>query len=138
MDISNIVALLLGGVGFIISIICFSLTPVINLKSKRFEKRLECRFQLFEKIVELWELANQPTREQNFEPLLIDINKLIQLYGYNSEIKLFKEVVIFYNSYAQNKNDENLKRLEAKFSNFFLTSFNTYRKEIALDELPKN
>ncbi len=139
MDISNIVALVLGGIGFIISIVSFVLTPTITLKSKRLEKRLDYRFQLFEKIIELWELFdNQSTRGGNFAPLMADINKLIQLYGYKSEIKLFKEVVDFYNSYNQNKNDENSERLKAKFSNFFLTSFNKYRKEIALDKLPKN
>lgn len=137
MDISNIVALILGGVGFLISIISFSLTPIINLKSKRLEKRLDYRFQLFEKIVELWETTNRPAGEQNLEPLLIDINKLIQLYGLNSEIKTFNELVAFYNYYAQNKNHENLKSLEIKFSAFFLTSFNRYRKEILLDKLPK-
>ncbi|MHA3789277.1 hypothetical protein ACX0HA_13795 [Flavobacterium hauense] len=138
MDTSDKVALLLGGIGFIISIINFVITPIINLKSKRLEKRLDYRFQLFEKILELWETTNQPVGKQNIEPLLIEINKSIQLYGYNSEIKHFNKLVAFYNYYAQNQNDDNLKKLKIKLSEFFSTSFNTYRKEIALDKLPKN
>ena len=137
MDISNAVALILGGIGFIISITTLFLTPFINLKSKRLEKRLEYRFQLFEKILELWEETNQPSGEQNIKPFLHDINKLIQLYGYKSEIKIFIELTNSYNYYIENRNNDNLERLKTKLSNFFSISFNTYRKEIALDNLPK-
>ena len=85
MDTSDIIALVLGGTGFIISIISIVLTPRLSLKSKRLEKRLEYRFELFQKILELWEFTNRPLKEHDVKPLLTDINKLIQLYGYNSE-----------------------------------------------------
>jgi hypothetical protein len=135
MDASNIIALALGGTGFIISIVGFVLTPILNLKSKRLEKRLEYRFQLFQKILELWEFTNQPAKEHNIKPLMSEINKLIQLYGYNSEIKSFKELVNFYNYHVQNQNETNRQKLTAKFGDFFSTSFNAYRKEIVLDRL---
>lgn len=136
MDTSNIIALVLGGIGFIISIIGFVLTPILNLRSKKLEKRLEYRFILFQKILELWELTNKPSGEQNIKPLMSDINKLIQLYGYRYEIKLFNEVVEIYNYCVQNKTETSMKQLKAKFSVFFSTSFNEYRKEIVLDKLP--
>lgn len=135
MDASNIIALALGGTGFIISIVGFVVTPILNLKSKRLEKRLEYRFQLFQKILELWESVNQPAKEHDIRPLLSDVNKLIQLYGYNSEIKSFKELGDFYNYYAQNQNETNRQELTTKFGDFFSTSFNAYRKEIVLDRL---
>lgn len=136
MDNSNIIALTLGGTGFIISIVGFVVTPILNLKSKRLEKRLEYRFQLFQKILELWEFTNCPAKEHDIRPLLSEINTLIQLYGYNSEIKSFKELVNLYNYYAQNQNDTDKQNLTLKFHAFFATSFNTYRKEIILDKLP--
>jgi hypothetical protein len=136
MDNSNIIALALGGTGFIISIVGFVVTPILNLKSKRLEKRLEYRFQLFQKILELWEFTNHPAKEHDIKPLLLEINKLIQLYGYNSEIKSFKELVDFYNYYAQNQNETDRQKLTTKFGDFFATSFNAYRKEIVLDKLP--
>lgn len=136
MDNSNIIALALGGTGFIISIVGFVVTPILNLKSKRLEKRLEYRFQLFQKILELWEFTNQPAKEHDIKPLLLEINKLIQLYGYNSEIKSFKELVNSYNYYAQNQNETDRQKLTTKFGDFFATSFNAYRKEIVLDKLP--
>ncbi len=80
MDASNIIALALGGIGFIISIVGFIVSPILNLKSKRLEKRLEYRFELFQKILELWEFSHQPAKEHDIKPLLLDINKLIQLY----------------------------------------------------------
>lgn len=135
MDASNIIALALGGTGFIISIVGFVVTPILNLRSKRLEKRLEYRFQLFQKILELWEFTNQPANEHDIKPLLFEINKLIQLYGYNSEIKSFKELVCFYNYYAQNQNETHRQKLTTKFGDFFSTSFNAYRKEIVLDRL---
>jgi hypothetical protein len=139
MDSSNIIALALGGTGFIISIVGFVVTPIPNLKSKRLEKRLEYRFQLFQKILELWEFTHQSAKEHDVKPLLTEINTLIQLYGYNSEIKSFKELADSYNYWAQNLDelDEiNIQKLTAKFGDFFRTSFNAYRKEIALDKLP--
>lgn len=135
MDASNIIALALGGTGFIISIVGFVVAPILNLKSKRLEKRLEYRFQLFQKILELWEFSNQSTKEHNIKPLLFDINKLIQLYGYNSEIKSFKELINFYNYYIENQTEINRQKLIEKFSAFFLISFNAYRKEIVLGKL---
>ena len=75
MDASNIIALALGGTGFLISIVGFVITPILNLKSKRLEKRLEYRFQLFQKILELWEFTNLPDNKQDFKPLLFEINK---------------------------------------------------------------
>jgi hypothetical protein len=136
MDVSNIIALVLGGLGFIISIIGYILTPILNLRSKKLEKRLEYRFILFQKILELWELTNKPPHEQDIKPLMSDINKLIQLYGYRSEIKLFNEVVEIYNYCAQNQTETSMQELKVKFGMFFSTSFNTYRKEIVLDRLP--
>lgn len=135
MDTSNIIALALGSVGFTISIVSLLITPNLNLKSKRLEKRLEYRFQLFQKILELWELSNQSANEHNIKPLMTDINKLIQLYGYNSEIESFKELVNFYNYYVQNQNEINREKLISKFNNFYSISFNAYRREIVLDNL---
>ena len=137
METSNIVALVLGGISFIISIVGFVLTPILNLKSKRLEKRLEYRFELFQKILALWEYTNQPAKGHDVRPLLIEINKLIQLYGYNSEIKLFRELVNSYNYYAKTQNETDRQKLTTEFSDFFSTSFNAYRKEIALDKLPE-
>jgi len=136
METSNIVALVLGGISFIISIVGFVLTPILNLKSKRLEKRLDYRFELFQKILGLWEYTNQPVKEHDVRPLLTEINKLIQLYGYNSEIKSFRELVNSYNYYAKTQNETDRQKLTAKFSDFFSTSFNAYRKEITLDKLP--
>jgi hypothetical protein len=136
MDTSNIIALVLGGIGFIISMIGFVLTPILSLRSKKLEKRLEYRFMLFQKILELWELTNKSSGEQDIKPLMSDINKLIQLYGYRDEIKLFNEVVEIYNYCVQNQTETSMQQLKAKFSVFFSTSFNTYRKEIVLDKLP--
>lgn len=134
MDTSNIVALALGITGFIVSIVGFLVSPLLSLKSKRLERRLECRFQLFQKILELWEHCNSG-KELNINPLILDINKLIQLYGYDSEIKLFKELINTYNYYTKNQNEENRTKLMIQFNSFFTVSFNTYRKEIILDKL---
>lgn len=136
MDNSNIIALALGGTGFIISVVGFVITPILNLKSKRLEKRLEYRFELFQKILALWEYTNQPAKEHDVRPLLTDINKLIQLYGYNSEIKSFRELVNSYNHFAKTQNETDKQQLTTKFNDFFATSFNAYRKEIVLDKLP--
>lgn len=137
METSNIIALVLGGVSFIISIVGLVLTPILNLKSKRLEKRLEYRFELFQKTLALWEYTHQPIKEHDVRPLLTEINKLIQLYGYSSEIKSFKELGDYYNYYAQNQNETNRQKLTTKFNDFFATSFNAYRKEIVLDKLPE-
>ncbi len=137
MDNSNIIALVLGATGFIISIIGFVVTPILNLKSKRLEKRLEYRFELFQKILELWEFTHdkKPSNKNGLEPLLRDVNKFIQLYGYDSEIKSFKEVVNCYNVYAEEHNESNRQKLISKFNDFFAIAFNAYRKEIVLDKL---
>ena len=136
MDTSNIVALILGGIGIIISIMGFIITPILNLKSKKLEKRLEYRFILFQKIVELWESTNKPSNENDIKSLMSEVNKLIQLYGYSNEIILFNEVVDSYNNCAKNQNETSRHQLKDKFSLFFITLFNTYRKEIVLDQLP--
>jgi len=137
MDISNIIALILGGIGFLVSIISLILTPKLNLKSKRLEKKLEYRSELFQKILELWEYIhdNQKSEKMNIEPLLKEINKLIQLYGYNSEIKSFKKIVISYNNFANDHTEENNRILISNFNAFFSLSFNTYRAEITLEKL---
>lgn len=135
MDDSNIIALVLGGIGFIISIVSLLLSPKIALKSKRLEKRLEYRFELFQKILQLWEFTNQSAKKHDVRPLLSEINKLIQLYGYNSEINSFKELVSFYNYYAQNQDEDSRQKLMTKFNDFFSISFNAYRKEIFLEKL---
>jgi len=136
MDVTNIIALVLGGLGFIISIIGYILTPILNLRSKKLEKRLEYRFILFQKILELWELTNKVSGDHDIKPLMSDINKLIQLYGYKSEITLFNEVVEIYNYCVQNQTETSMQQLKVKLRVFFSTSFNTYRKEIVLDGLP--
>ncbi|MNQ85824.1 hypothetical protein D3C85_1010000 [compost metagenome] len=135
MDTSNIVALILGSIGFIISITGFVITPILNLKSKKLEKRLEYRFILFQKIVELWEFTNKPSNENDIKSLMSEVNKLIQLYGYSNEITLFNQVVDSYNNCAQSQTETSRHQLKDKFSLFFLTLFNTYRKEIVLDQL---
>lgn len=137
MDTSNIIALVLGGTGFVISIISLVLTPILTLKSKRLEKRLEYRFELFQKILELWEHShnNQSSNQNGFEPLMKEVNKFIQLYGYDSEIKSFKEVVNSYNNLAKEQNEKNRQILISKFNDFLSISFNAYRKEIVLDKL---
>lgn len=135
MDASDIVALILGGIGFIISIVGIVITPILNLKSKRLEKRLEYRFQLFQRILELWEYTNEVDKKSDIKPLLLEINKLIQLYGYNSEIKSFNELVSSYNYYMQNYDEINKQKLIVKINKFFSLSFNAYRKEIVLDKL---
>lgn len=136
MGITDIIAIVLGATGFIISIIGLVVTPIINLKSKRLEKRLEYRFDLFQKILELWELTHKTnTLGKSAEPLIFEINKLIQLYGYNSEIKLFRDIIDSYNQYGKTQTDSERQVLISKFNNFFESSFNTYRKEIVLGEL---
>ena len=141
MGTSGILALILGGIGFIISIISLIITPLLNLKSKRLEKWLEYRFVLFQKIIELWECTyeSQSYQQKNFESLMSDVNKLIQLYGYNSEIKLFKKFGEAYRDYAQEENEIKKKILNTKAvqkgNEFFSVSFNTYRSEIILDVL---
>jgi uncharacterized membrane protein YgaE (UPF0421/DUF939 family) len=137
MEASNIIALALGGISFIISIVGFVLTPILNLKSKRLEKRLEYRFELFQKILELWELTHDkitPTQNE-LEPLLREVNKLIQLYGYNSEINSFKEVVKYYNFYGEERTEINRQKMILKFNNFLSIAFNAYRKEIVMETL---
>ena len=137
MDTSNIIALVLGGAGFIISIISLILTPRLSLKSKRLEKRLEYRFELFQKVLELWEHThnNHFSNQNGFEPLMKEVNKFIQLYGYDSEVKSFKEVVNSYNKLAKEKNEGNRQLLISRFNDFLSLSFNAYRKEIVLDKL---
>lgn len=137
MNTSNIIALILGGTGFIISITSLVLTPRITLKSKRLEKRLEYRFGLFQKILELWEYShnNQSSNQNGFGPLMKEVNKFIQLYGYDAEIKSFKEVVNSYNNLVEEQNEKNRQILISKFNDFLSISFNAYRKEIVLDKL---
>lgn len=138
MNVSNIIAIVLGGIGFIISIISLVVTPILNLKSKRLEKRLEYRFELFQKILELWEYTNSktpPNDKTELIKIMTEVNKLIQLYGYNSEIKSFKELVGSYNYFIHNKSEINQQKLMTKFSEFFSISFNAYRQEIALEKL---
>lgn len=136
MDTSNIVALALGGISFIISVVGLIVTPIINLKSKKLEKRLEYRFELFQQIVKLWEHTNKKSPDQNeLIQIMSQINKLIQLYGYNSEIETFKELVDLYNQYVQNQDETIKDKLKEKFSEFFSATFHTYRKEIRLEKL---
>ena len=136
MDTSNIIAIALGGTGFIISIIGLVVSPLLNLKSKRLEKRLEYRFQLYRKILDLWELTHKNSSfDKTAEPVMLEINKLIQLYGYNQEIKLFRDVIDSYNEYAGDQTELKRQELISNFNNFFESSFNTYRKEIIMEKL---
>ena len=64
-----------------------------------------------------------------------DINKLIQLYGHEKEVKLFEEVFHYYNILAKQKNKDNVQIFEKKMACLFKLSFNTYRKEMALEKL---
>lgn len=135
MDTSTVIALVLGITGFIISIIGLVIAPKLNLKSKRLEKRLECRTILFQKILELRESLNKSSND--ISSLLLEVNTLIQLYGYRIEIDKFNALVEFYNFYTktENKNERNRMELITKFNHFFLSSFNTYRRDLFLDEL---
>lgn len=63
------------------------------------------------------------------------INKFILLFGYNTEIKLFKELRDLYGQYLQNQDEKIRQKLTAKFSEFFSATFNTFRKEIVLEKL---
>ena len=139
MDTSNIVALILGGVGFIISLIGFILTPVLNLRSKKLEKRLEYRFMLFQKILELWESTHesQDSNQNVFGPLMKEVNKNVQIYGYNSEIESFKKVVSSYNNLAIEQSETSRQKFEENLNYFLSISFNAYRKELVLDKLVK-
>jgi hypothetical protein len=131
MEITDIIAMCLGGIGFIISIIGYVITPMLNLKSTRLQKRLEFRFILFEKIIQLWELTHfSNLSDPNFEVLIIEINKLIKLYGYNEEISLFNNFTISYNEYAKDQSRINEKDFTDAFNNFISYSMNTYRKEL--------
>jgi hypothetical protein len=136
MDSSDIIAIILGGAGFIISIIGLIVTPLLNLKSKRLEKRLEYRFQLFKKVLELWEFTHKNQYlDKTAEPIFAEINKLIQLYGYNTEIKLFRKVINSFNQYGKEQTEINRNELITNFNHFFKNSFNTYRNEIVLEKL---
>ena len=64
-----------------------------------------------------------------------EINKLIQIYGYNHEIKLFQSISLSYNSFAKEHSEENYKAFIKDMESFFSYSFNTYRKEMVLDKL---
>ncbi|MCL2416898.1 MAG: hypothetical protein FWD02_03080 [Bacteroidales bacterium] len=136
METSNIIALTLGGIGFVISIAGLIVTPILNLKSKRLERRLECRFRLFQKILELWEFThNKQIFDDDFLSLMQEINKLIQLYGYDNEIKSFRKLSDCYNYFTKQQNEDSRQKLKVQFETFFAISFNTYRKEIILDKL---
>jgi len=137
MDTSNIIALVLGGTGFIISIISLVLAPRLALKSKRLEKRMEYRFELYQKILVFWEFThnNQISNQNGFEPLMKEVNKFIQLYGLESEIKSFTEVVNSYNSLVQKFDETNKQIFETKCNDFLKISFNAYRKELVLGKL---
>ena len=58
MNTSNIIELVLGGTGFIISIISLVLRAILTLKSKRLEKRIGYRFELYQKISAFWEFTH--------------------------------------------------------------------------------
>ena len=138
MGASDIIAIVLGATGFIISIIGYVVTPLINLKSKRLEKRLEHRSQLFDRILEMWEFTynDNSSNPSKLIPHLLEINKKIQRYGHPSEIIIFRKVVDSYNRLAADNTDENKYKLMSDFNHFFSVSANTYRKEINLDNLP--
>lgn len=141
MDTSNIIALVLGGTGFIISIINFVLTPMLNLKSKRLEKRLEYRFELFQKILNLWECTyqNEAYQRKNFEPLKSEVNKFIQLYGHDTEINSFRAFIDAINEWDKEQDESKKLKLKEKWTlkgnEFFTIAFNAYRKEIILGKL---
>lgn len=148
MDISNIVALALGGVGFIISIIGLIVTPMLNLKSRQLEERLKYRFLLFQKVLELQEFTtkNGIENQNGFNPLMQEVNRLTQLYGYKAETKSFQEVIKSYKNLAEEINNKTgvnrekripiaANQFESKLNDFLLLSINAYRKELVLDKL---
>jgi competence protein ComGC len=137
MDTSNIIAIVLGGSGFIISIIGLIATPHINKKTKRLEKQLECRLQLFEKCIELWEYTHSKNTEDNsiFIDLMSDINKLIQLYGHNNEIYKFRIAGKNYNNYVNNKTEKNYKDFMEAMNDFCVLNVTTFRKELGFQTI---
>lgn len=146
MDASNIIALVLGGIGFISSIIGIIVMPMINLKSKRLEERLKCRFILFQKILELQQFTTTSTinNQKEFHRLMAEVSRFSQLYGYESELTLFQEVVESYHKFAEETNNpaginreerltEARRKLESAFNNFFSFCVDVYRKELVLN-----
>lgn len=148
MDTSNIVALVLGGIGFIISIIGLIVTPKLNLKSKQLEERLKYRFILFEKILELQQFTqkNSISNQADFNSLMQEVNKLTQLYGYTDETKSFQKVIKSYKELAKEINEVKKEdredrvnnavvNFESTFNKFLSLLITAYRKELVLGKL---
>ena len=133
MEMSNIIALALGGIGFLISIVGLTIRPHLDLKSKVLEKKFEYRSKLFHKILDM-RLVNEKLGSDEFRSLMLEVGILIQLYGYDEEIKSFNESFDCYNCYAKEKNEDNIQKLNRKFTDFYTLSFNTYRKELLLED----
>lgn len=86
--------------------------------------------------MELWEHTHK--NNDIDQHLMFEINKDIQLYGYNTEVKLFRNAVYSYNQYIKERTDIKRKEMFQKFNKFFESSFNTYRREIVLNNLDDN
>lgn len=137
MGPTDIIAVVLGGFGFVLSIIGYVVTPYINLKTKKMERRLESRLQLFNAILEFWKYTHSKNdQKKDVSSHFEKINTLIQLYGYSREIKLFLKMVDYYNIFVGSKESCDDIAFKKQVEGFFKYSFNRYRKEINLDRLP--
>lgn len=132
---SNIISISLGGLSLLISIINIYLIPFNSLNSKKFEKRLEFRFEYFQKVIELWEISNEKIfSKDKFELKMTELNKLVRLYGYKNEIQSFIDIINCYNTDFES-NQYKIEKVQEKLSIFFKISFDTYRKELKLGKL---
>jgi hypothetical protein len=134
----NIIALVFGVLGFVVSIVGFVVSPIVSLRARALEKRLEYRFNLFQNILGLWEHI-QLTKSADggeFDKIMFDINRTIQLYGHVTEIVAFRNLVNAYNAHGISRDELTRKELFAKFEEFFSLSFGTYRKELKLRGAP--
>jgi hypothetical protein len=75
---------------------------------------------------------------EEFNKNMLEVNKVIQLYGYSKEIEDFNKVVECYNGYVREQSEKNKSRIYKQLDEFFSYSFNKYRSEIAIEKLPKS
>jgi hypothetical protein len=97
MNTSNIIALVLGGIGFVISAIGLIITPIINLKSKQLEKLTERRLALLDKVLKFkWSFAEFTCgkRKSPDMPLFNQIYMEIRMCGYQNEIDIIEDIHI--------------------------------------------
>lgn len=134
MDISNVVALVLGVAGFTISIVSFVLTPYINLRTTKLKKKYEYRLELLNKVIYYSEITHSCSiADEQYKEAIFDVNRLIQLYGYKDELIVFNRFKEQYNRYAKNPNKANGERYQDEMNKFLKLMYNAFRKEIAID-----